>query len=147
MPLVEVSRVIRGPRAAVYELVRNMERFPEFMDDVLSVKVLEREGNATITEWVTQLEGRRLRWKERDEFDDANYRIRYRQTEGDLKKFEGEWILEAVPEGTRVTLTIDFELGIPMFAALLEPIAKVKLRQNVEAMLAAIQQQVESGDA
>lgn len=143
MPRVEVSKVVRAPRERVYALVRRMEDYPRFMKDVLSVRVLEQGGGWQVTEWVTQLEGRRIRWTERDEFDDPACRIRYRQVEGDLKQFEGEWILEEVPEGTRVTLTVDFDLGIPMFAALLHPIAKVKLRENVEAMLEGIRAEAE----
>lgn len=144
MPHVEVSKVIRGPRHAVYDLVSDMERFPEFMKDVISVKVLERDGNTTITEWLTRLEGRRLRWKERDVFDEENHHIAYRQTEGDLKQFEGEWILEDVPEGTKVTLTCDFDLGIPMFSALLHPVARIKVKENVQNMLEAVREQVET---
>ena len=143
MPYVEVSKVIRGPRDAVYRLIRDMENFPEFMEDVISVKILERDETSTLSEWVTQLEGRRLTWKEREIFHDAEYRIEYHQVEGDLKKFEGEWILEQVPEGTRVTLTCEFELGIPMFAALLHPIARIKVRENVESMLEGIRRKVE----
>ncbi|MEX2356087.1 MAG: SRPBCC family protein, partial [Thermaerobacterales bacterium] len=86
MPLVEVTKLVRGPRAAVYAMASEMERFPEFMDDVVSIKILERDDNTTVTEWVTNLEGRRLQWTERDVFDDETYHIAYHQIEGDLKK-------------------------------------------------------------
>lgn len=143
MPKVEVSTLIRGPRAEVYKLASDMARFPEFMEDVDEVTVLERSGNETVTQWVTRLAGRRFAWKERDIFDDENFHIRYQQIEGDLKKFEGEWILEETPEGTKVTLTVDFEIGIPMFAGILEPIAKAKVRENAAAMLEGIRKQIE----
>jgi len=147
VPYVEVSKLIRGPVESVYRLASDMEAYPRFMEDVLSVTVLERRDRATVTEWVTRLEGRILKWKELDEFDEANWRIRYRQLEGDLKKFEGEWVMRETPDGTQVTLTVDFELGIPMFAALLNPIAKLKVRQNCESMLEAMRRQVEEGGA
>jgi len=143
MPHVESSIVVKGSTEAVYALAKNMEGYPEFMKDVVSVKVIERDGNTTLTEWVTKLEGKTLKWKEKDTFDDAGKHIRYQQTEGDLKQFEGDWYFAETPEGTKVTLTVDFEFGIPMVAALLHPIAKIKVRENCEMMLQGIKQKVE----
>ncbi|MGI5838253.1 MAG: type II toxin-antitoxin system RatA family toxin [bacterium] len=143
MPHVEASIEVKGPVTAVYDLAKNMERYPEFMKDVVSVKVIARDSASTITEWVTKLEGKTLKWKEKDMFDDAAKHIRYQQTEGDLKKFEGDWFFTPTPEGTKVTLTVDFEFGIPMVAALLHPIARIKVRENCEMMLQGIKQQVE----
>lgn len=143
MPYVEVNTVIKAPRQALFPIIKDMEKYPEFMPDVVSVKVLEREGNTTLTEWVTNVDGRVIRWKERDIIDDARCHIAYRQTEGDLKKFEGEWILEEVPEGTKVTLTVDFEFGIPMVAGLLNPILKKKVKDNSDNMLRAIKERME----
>lgn len=144
MPHVETSILVKGPAEAVYALAKNMEGYPEFMKDVVSVRVIERDENTTLTEWVTKLEGRTLQWKEKDMFDDADKHIRYQQTEGDLKQFEGDWFFIETPKGTKVTLTVDFEFGIPMIAALLHPIAKIKVRENCEMMLKAIKQKVES---
>lgn len=64
-------------------------------------------------------------------------------TEGDLAKFEGEWTITPVGSGARVRLTVDFELGIPMFASLLNPVATMMIRRNCEQMLAAIKRRVE----
>ena len=70
-------------------------------------------------------------------------RITYCQTEGDLKKMEGEWRLVPVSEGTEVSLLVDFEFGIPMIAGLLNPILKKKVRENSENMLTAVKAQIE----
>ncbi|HEX6989131.1 MAG TPA: SRPBCC family protein, partial [Bacillota bacterium] len=142
-PYVEVSKVIQGSRDRIYDVIRQIEDFPEFMEDVESIRVLERDERSSLSEWITRLEGRRLRWIEREVYHDHQYRIEYRQTEGDLKKFEGEWRLEETPEGTRVTLTCEFELGIPMFAALLHPIARIKVKENVESMLEGVRRKIE----
>ncbi|MCL6451375.1 MAG: aromatase/cyclase [Acetobacteraceae bacterium] len=147
MPFVAVeSEPIRADRRKVYALACDMESFPSYMPDVKSVKVLERGPNWTVTEWVALLKGRTFRWKERDEFDPETPCIRYRLEEGDLKKFEGEWTFEAQGEETRVRLTVDFELGVPMIAALLNPVAKLAVRDNCAGMLAAIKARAEAGD-
>lgn len=135
MPHVEVSTLIRGDRFAIYELAKDMESYPRFAPDVDSVKVIDRGPGYTVTAWQARLQGKPFRWTERDEFDDQTPGIRYRQVDGDLKRFEGEWRFEAQGEDCKVTLTVDFELGIPMFAAMLNPIARVVVKKNSEGLL------------
>jgi len=134
---------VAGDADVIFALCADMETFPQFMDDVESVRVIERGAGWTVTEWRTKLQGRPLRWLEKDEFDPANKRIVYAMTEGDLAKFAGEWTITAGEQGTVVRLTVDFELGIPMFANLLNPVATLLVRRNCEQMLAAIKRQVE----
>jgi len=143
MPYVEETITIEGTRDKIYELVKDMESYPKFMPDVLKVEVVERNNHTTVTRWVTDIEGRKLCWTERDYFNDDEYQIIYKQLSGDLKKFEGEWRLEATNQGTEVTLVVDFEFGIPMLAPLLNPILKRKVSQNSMNMLTAIKEKVE----
>ncbi|MHB9146773.1 MAG: type II toxin-antitoxin system RatA family toxin [Symbiobacteriia bacterium] len=143
MPFVESSVVIKGTPQAVYALAKDMESYPEFMEDVVSIKVEERSPGRTVTAWHAKLQGKPMLWKEEDLFDDEKPHIRYQQVSGDLKKFEGDWSFDPTPDGTKVTLTVDFELGIPMFAAMLNPVAKLVVRSNVEMMLRGMKAKVE----
>lgn len=144
MPYVEVSEVVKADLRAAYEMAKDMEAYPKYMESVISVKVADRDANSTITEWEAKVKGATLKWREKDEFDDANCRIHYRQIGGDLKKFEGDWIFDTIGEGeTKITLTVDFEIGIPMFAAMLNPIASIVVKQNSQAMLRAIKEHLE----
>lgn len=145
MPYVEVSKIIQGDKNELYEIIKKMEDYPKFMKDVVSVETLERgNDNTTVTYWVTNVDGRTIKWKELDKFDDTNFKIIYKQIAGDLRKFEGEWILEDTPEGVRVILTVDFDFGIPMIAPLLNPILRKKVKQNSEAMLQSIKERIEN---
>ena len=143
MPYVETSIIVNGAKERAYDIAKQMEEYPRFMENVKEVIVVERDGDSTITSWVTNVDGRTIKWKEKDIFDEVNKNISYQQTEGDLKKFEGEWRFEEVPEGTKITLTVDFEFGIPIIAGLLNPILKKKTKSNCEAMLSGIKDQVE----
>ncbi|MDR3563875.1 MAG: aromatase/cyclase [Negativicutes bacterium] len=144
MPFVEVTLPVKAEAADIYPILKEMEKYPEFMPDLVSVEVLERLEGATITKWVSNVDGRIIRWTERDVFDDVNRHISYCQVEGDLKKFEGEWVLTPIDGGTEIKLTVDFEFGIPMIAGLLNPILKKKVRVNSENMLKAIKDRLES---
>ncbi len=144
MPLVETSLEIAGDPQKIYEISKDMESYPNFMKSVVKVTTLERGENYTITMWDTRLKGRPMVWTERDDFDDAARRIDYKLVKGDLKKFEGAWTFEPTAAGgTLVRLTVDFEFGLPMFATLLNPLGMLVIKQNCEAMLEGIKQQVE----
>ncbi len=145
MPFVEVVISVDCNREKIYPILKNMEKYPEFMKDLVSVEILERTGHNTVSKWVSNVDGRVIKWTELDTFDDENMHIAYKQIEGDLKKFEGEWILTPLIEGTEIKLTVDFEFGIPMIAGLLNPILKKKVRDNSMNMLKAIKEKMELG--
>lgn len=143
MPFVKSDILIKGDKTAIYQVIQNMEDYPRFMQSLVSVTVLERGENYDISHWVSDVDGRKIVWTERDEFYPEDFKITYQQTDGDLKKMEGVWELVDEPEGVRVSLTVDFEFGIPMIAGLLNPLLIRKVRENSEAMLVAVKGQIE----
>ena len=143
MPYVESKITINGDDNKIYEIIKDMASYPNFMKDLVSVEILERGENYTISHWVTNADGRRIVWTERDTFYPEDLKITYAQTEGDLKKMEGAWTIVEQADGCEVTLAVDFEFGIPMIAGLLNPILKKKVRENSENMLNSIKEQIE----
>ena len=105
--------------------------------------MLEKGENYDISHWVSNVDGRKIVWTERDDFYPETFRITYKQTAGDLKKMEGAWELVDTEEGVNVSLAVDFEFGIPMIAGLLNPILIRKVRENSEDMLQAIKGEIE----
>ena len=144
MPFVEATITVDAPARAVYDLAKDQERFPEFMPDVESVTVVERANDRVLTRWKTLIEDAPIEWLEEDRFDDAATRIDYRLLEGDLETFEGTWTFESVDGGTRVTLGVTYDFGVPTLAALIGPTLEKKVRDNAEMMLAALKREAES---
>lgn len=139
MPFVEVSTTVRAPQRAVYESCKDMEALAEFMADAESVTTLETYADGSLTHWKGRLKGRRFEWTERETFDDQECAIHYEQTEGDLKSMAGDWTFEPVEDGTEVRLTCQFEFGMPVLAKMLNPLAKMVVRDNLQSMLDALQ--------
>lgn len=135
---VVVEQVVPGPPERAYALGADMASYPKYMDAVKSLQILERHGNTQKSAWAALFQGKLLRWIEEDIFDDEAHTIVYRQLEGDLKKFEGAWRFTPVAEGTRITLTVDVDLGVPMLAGLLDPVARLITKRNSESMLQSI---------
>ncbi|MBT9134685.1 MAG: hypothetical protein DDT38_01425 [Firmicutes bacterium] len=138
MPYVEVDTTIKGDISRIWAIVSDMASYPKFMPNLQSVTIEERSDNTTVSKWVSNVDGRVIAWRERDTFYLDDYRIEYVQLSGDLKKFEGKWQLSSNGDAVNVLLTVDFEFGVPMLAALLNPLLKKKVRENSAGMLAAI---------
>lgn len=143
MASVEASTVIRAPLDQVYALAKDVERFPQFMPDLESVTVLERTPRGTVTQWVGIVQGRKIRWIEEDDWDDLRRTCVFRQRSGDFSRYQGAWTFEALPEGVRTRLVVDYELDIPLAGPLLSSLVKVLMRKNCESMLAALKGQLE----
>lgn len=143
MPYVEKTIFICGQRSAIYELAKDMEQYPQFMPDVESVKVVQREPARTVTEWETSVDGTPIYWTEEDLFDDQNFTIEYRLIEGDLDKFEGVWKFLEAEGGTQVVLTVDYDFGIPELTQLIGPTLQEKVGENSEMMLQGMKRRIE----
>jgi ribosome-associated toxin RatA of RatAB toxin-antitoxin module len=143
MPYVESRIAVAAPARAVYELAKDQERFPEFMPDVETVKVLERHPDRVISRWKTLVEEAPIEWTEEDRFDDVALRIDYALLEGDLDTFEGVWTFEERDGLTHVLLTVEYDFGVPTLAELIGPTLQKKVLENSEMMLRALKTQAE----
>ncbi len=143
MPRVEVETFVRAPAGHVYAVAKDVEQFPQFMPDVESLQVVDRQGNRTVTAWVGRIQGRRVAWTEEDEWDDARRVCTFRQREGDFDRFEGAWSFEDTPGGCSVRLVVDYELHIPLLGPLLTNLVRQLVRKNAEGMLEALRKRAE----
>jgi ribosome-associated toxin RatA of RatAB toxin-antitoxin module len=145
MPSVHVSEFIRGEPARVYALFRDPEAFPAFMPNVQSVEVAERGDGWMVSEWVTDLDGAPLCWREVDSYDDAGHVVHFRLVEGDVERMEGRWVFVPCDAGTMAVCEIDYDLGVSVIEEAVGPIIREKLTENIDQMLIAIKQRVEAG--
>jgi coenzyme Q-binding protein COQ10 len=143
VPYVETSIAITAPARVVYELAKDQERFPQFMPDVETVRVLERHPDRVISRWKTLVEEAPIEWTEEDRFDDTALRIDYHLLEGDLDTFEGAWTFEERDGVTHVVLGVEYDFGVPTLAELIGPTLHKKVQENSEMMLAALKVEAE----
>jgi ribosome-associated toxin RatA of RatAB toxin-antitoxin module len=140
MPIVRSSiDILHVDVAHVWNVVCDFESHPEYMADVLEVRYLERTAATALSSWRVLLNGSELTWVERDLFTPPS-RIDFDQTEGDLELFRGSWSLAGSDGCVRVSLEIEFDLGIPSLAAVLDPVGIQAIHTNSRSMLTAIGQ-------
>ncbi|MER6392484.1 type II toxin-antitoxin system RatA family toxin [Streptomyces sp. NPDC059382] len=144
MPHVEVNLPIKAPAADAWRAVTRLEDYADYMENVESVTVLgATESGARTSEWSVLLKGSVLEWVEEDELDEANRVMSFSQVSGDLDEFTGYWRVDDRGDGTSVVVfSVDFEIGIPLLADMLNPVAAKALRENSEHMLRAIERRI-----
>lgn len=142
MPEIKAERYIPAPPSKVYALAKDLEGLKPYLADVETLRVLAQEGARTRSEWVGVAMGRKVRWIEEEEWDDAQLRNRFWSPEGDFDRYEGTWRFEPQGEGTRVVLHLTYELTIPIFGGLLRKLVHKLMQQNADALLKGLEERV-----
>jgi ribosome-associated toxin RatA of RatAB toxin-antitoxin module len=147
MPQVKIDLLIRAPLERVWETVLGIERYQDSMDSVRSVRIVEhRDENVRRAAWSVLLKGSILEWEEEEHLDREAHTIGFRQLSGDLEFFDGRWTLQACgSEETIVVFEVLFEIGIPLLADMLNPVAQRSLQENCIEMLRGIERQTAIG--
>lgn len=135
MPIVKSAHTTDQPAPMVWEVLLDCEAFPSYMTEVRSVRLLSDDGKRRVGRWSVLLKGSELEWEEEEFVDHERRRIDFRQLEGDLDYFTGYWQVTETPEGTVVELNVDFDIGIPLMAEMLNPVAARALEENSRAIL------------
>lgn len=144
MPLVEENITVKALPEVIYPIIKDVKKFPEFMANVNEVIIREEGDGWQISEWHNEVDGRKISWVEKDEYEPENYLIKFTLVEGDLKKYYGHWRLHKLEaDATNIEFSIYFEFGIPMLAPLLHPLLARKLRENMRQMLTSLKQKLE----
>ena len=136
MRSVTLSADLPGhPAADTYARITVFAAYPAHSAAIRNVTVSDVTENGSVSHWEVAFRRGILRWTEEDTFDRAGLRIDFHQLAGDVAVFEGSWQVRPVGAGSTVTFTARLDLGIPLLADVLEPIAVRALVENTESIL------------
>jgi coenzyme Q-binding protein COQ10 len=113
MPSHSESRVVSYPAEFMFDIVADVERYPEFVPwcDALRILKREREGadEILIAETTVGFKGMQERYISRARLDRANFRINVVQTEGVFKQMETHWRFIPMDGRCKLEFSIMFE--------------------------------------
>ena len=148
MPRIEQTLTIDAPIDRVYEIARDVESFPEFMEDLQSLTVKERsgDGNRTVTEWVGLIREFKMtvKWTQEDIWNPAAHRDDFRMLKGDMDSMSGYWQFTAEDGGTRFDSVVEYEYNVPLIGPMIKALIRKKMEQNLDAQMRAIKARAES---
>jgi ribosome-associated toxin RatA of RatAB toxin-antitoxin module len=137
MPKVKIDQDIRAPIERVWDTLLDIESYAESMETVRWARLVGPDDQGTRrAEWSVLLKGSILEWEEEEQLDHEAHKVVFKQLRGDLEFFDGYWMLEELgPSETRAHFEVAFEIGIPMLAEMLNPVAQRSLEENCAQML------------
>ncbi len=146
MPTVETTVWVNAPLQKVYEISKDNESFPEYMKDVKSLTVLEREGSRVVSDFVGLVPQfmLKVRWRQEDQWADATFTCLFKQLQGDYDKLEGKWEFLEENGGTRFNSLVDYEYEVPTLGPLVKKVIYGIVLKNMESMLTAIKDRAEA---
>ncbi len=145
MPTVETTVWINAPLEKVYAIAKDSERYPEFMKEVQSLTVVEREAGRVVSDWVGVVPtfGLKVRWRQEELWDDAAHASAFRQLSGDYDKLEGTWKFREENGGTRFDQFVDYEYNVPTLGPLVKKVIHKIVQNNLESVNEGFKQRAE----
>jgi ribosome-associated toxin RatA of RatAB toxin-antitoxin module len=117
------TAVVPADPAAVYAVVADVERYPEWQSFVAEVDVLERDGEGRPSLVAARLDAKatvinaRLRYA----YDEPSG-VRWSYEHGDVKDVRGSFVLAAADGGTAVTYDVAVDPGFKLGLLLRGPV-------------------------
>jgi ribosome-associated toxin RatA of RatAB toxin-antitoxin module len=108
---------IAAPAEAVYAVALDIERYPEWADDVKEAEVVERDGQGrpVLARFRAAAMGHSARYVLRYDHADAPRRLAWKLEQGDIVRIlDGDYVFDAVDGGTAVTYNLAVELAVPL---------------------------------
>lgn len=111
MPTVNRSALVRHSNQAMFDLVNDFERYPEFLPGCRRARLLERDENHLVGELTLAKAGVEQSFTTRNELF-APDRIELSLVSGPFKRLQGQWLFIPMGDTTcKVSLEMNFEFS------------------------------------
>ena len=105
----------------MYDLVADVERYPEFLPWCAALRVVDRKENALVADMVVAYSVFRERFRSKVKLDPRAMRIEAQYVDGPFRNLENRWRFTDKPDGGSV---IDFEIAFEFRNFLLQATAQ-----------------------
>ena len=133
MPTHAEKRVLPYSPRQLYDLVVDIERYPEVLPWCLAARIRRRQGNVIHADMVIGYRMIRERFTSRVELDDANMRIDVSYMHGPFKYLNNHWIFYEHPEGCLLDFYVDFEFRSRLLQRMIQTLFNEAVRRMVSA--------------
>ncbi len=149
MPTVRSSVWINAPLDRVYAIAKDNASFPQFMNDLESLTVVENDGNRVVSDFVGIVSAFnvKVRWRQEDLWDDVTHVCTFKQLSGDYDSMDGTWSFIEDGDGTRFESLMNYDYSIPGLGPLVGKVIQGLVSKNLDDILEAIKNRSESSSA
>jgi ribosome-associated toxin RatA of RatAB toxin-antitoxin module len=135
MPTVEIKHDSPHPADVVWASLIDILAYPNYLDDIRTVEILSQDGDTRVSRWTVLLKGSEMTWTEEETLNHEDLVLEFVQTEGDLADYRGRYVLTPLDGATHVEMYVEFDIGIPELAEMLNPVAEKALEESLRATL------------
>ena len=133
MPTHAEKRVVPFTTEQMFDLVADVERYPEFLPWCVAARVRKREGNTLMADMVIGFKVFRERFTSRARLDPDGRRIDVAYEQGPFKYLDNHWVFEDHPRGCTIDFYVDFAFRSRILQKLIEPLFSEAVRRMVSA--------------
>jgi coenzyme Q-binding protein COQ10 len=120
----------------LYDLVADVERYPEFLPWCIGARIRERRDNLIIADLIIGFKMIRERFTSRVNLDRENLTINVVYADGPFKHMGNRWRFEPTPDGG---CRIDFHVEFEFRSAVLQKLIGVLFHEAVRRMVGAFE--------
>ena len=132
MPSHSESRFLPHSPERLFDLVADVEAYPEFLPWCVGARVIKREDNVVTADLMVGFKVFRETFTSEVTLD-RPHRIDVRYTRGPLKYLHNHWIFHPAEGGTDIEFFIDFEFKSRLLRSVMEPLFHEAVRRMVAA--------------
>jgi len=133
MPTHAEKRVLPYTPQQLFDLVADIERYPEFLPWCVAARVRERHDDRLVAEMIIGFKMLRERFTSRVKLDREALRIDVAYEDGPFKYLTNYWNFEAHPSGCTIDFYVDFEFRSRLLQKLIEALFYEAIRRMVRA--------------
>lgn len=140
MPRHAERRPLRYSPEQLFDLVADVDRYPEFLPWCTGVRVRQRSETLLIADLVIGFKGISERFTSRVELDRPNLEINVSYEKGPFKYLKNHWKFERAEDGCVVDFFVEFEFR----SKILEKLIGMVFTEAVRKMVAAFESRADS---
>lgn len=133
MPIHSETRVLPYTSRQLYDLVIDIERYPEFLPWCLAARVKSRQDDLIVADLIIGFKMFRERFTSRVVPNDQEHRIDVTYAEGPFKYLVNHWVFEEHQEGCKIDFYVDFEFRSKLLQKVIEALFHEAVRRMVAA--------------
>lgn len=139
------TRIIAAPRETVFDLVADVERYPEFLPLWTEVRVLRRLGTVYYTDQEVGMGPVRQRFHTRTALLRPE-RIEITSTDSNFQAFHINWDFAELPQGCRVSIALRWQVRSWLLQRAIDMVLAETARTMVDAFERRALQTIQAAD-
>jgi len=134
MPTHAEKRVLPYRPEQLFDLVADIERYPEFLPWCVGVRIRERQSDSVVADLIIGFKMIRERFTSRVKLDRPGLRIDVAYAEGPFRYLNNHWLFEPLPDGhCRIDFYVDFEFRSHVLQRIIGALFNEAVRRMVSA--------------